>query len=139
MGSVPEEPTLIAGNASRKHGAVRGGAALLAGVLRCGTCERRIQVRDNGKATGYSCPGETPAGGRALGAVRDAAVGQAVIRPCSRSAWRRRYGRWTISCEAGLAAVRLAQSALTEARYRADRDQAHSDAVDHRTTPLQSS
>ena len=120
--------TLIAGNASRKHGAVRGGAALLAGVLRCGHCERRIQVRDNGKATGYSCPGETPAGGRAcisFGAVRvDAAVGQAVIDALQPLGVEAALRAMDHQGEAGLAAVRLAQSALTEARYRADRAQA---------------
>ena len=126
--------TLIAGNASRKHGAVRGGAALLAGVLRCGHCERRIQVRDNGKATGYSCPGETPAGGRAcisFGAVRvDAAVGQAVIDALQPLGVEAALRAMDHQGEAGLAAVRLAQSALTEARYRADRAQAQFDAVD---------
>ncbi len=52
---------LIANNAARKgemaQGAVRGGAALLAGLLRCGHCGRKLRVNygNNRYAASYGC------------------------------------------------------------------------------------
>ena len=101
---------LIAANRTKVRGAPRRGRALLAGLLRCGHCTRRMQVRDNGRAVGYQCRGDRGCGASCLGfgAVRvDAAVAAAVLE-----------------------AVRLAASALAEARYRADRARAQFDAVE---------
>ena len=36
---------------------MRNGPELLTGLLRCGHCDNRIQVRDSGKAIVYRCLG----------------------------------------------------------------------------------
>ena len=114
---------LIRSNRSRERGAARQGRALLAGLLRCGHCQRRLQVRDNGKAVGYCCRGEPDGNGGAcnsFGAVRvDAAVSAAVraaVQPLGVEAALR---AWEERGAAGAAEERLARSALAEARYRA--------------------
>ena len=103
---------VITSNRTDDRGAVRPGRALLAGLLRCGRCQRRIQVRDNGKSARYLCFGATGPDGNCLsfGAVRvDEAVGQAVIEALQ-----------TLAMETAGAADRttlaLARSALSEAR-----------------------
>lgn len=124
---------LIAANRTKVRGAPRRGRALLAGLLRCGHCTRRMQVRDNGRAVGYDCKGDRGCGGSCLGfgAVRvDAAVGAAVleaVRPLGVEAALR---AWEGRGEEAAAAERLAASALEEARYRADRARAQFDAVE---------
>ena len=41
---------LLAENFTKVRGAVRNGPELLAGLLPCGHCDRRIQVRDSAQA-----------------------------------------------------------------------------------------
>ena len=64
-------------------GAARPGRALLAGLLRCGHCMRRMQVRDNGRSAGYQCRGARDGNAgdclRFGAAWADAAVGTAVL------------------------------------------------------------
>jgi len=124
---------LISENVTKVRGAVRNGPELLAGLLRCGHCDRRIQVRDNGKAIRYRCLGSIRERQTCImfGAVAvDAAVGAAVIEALQ-----------PLGIEAALAAmaaqdtrddaeVRLAESALAEARYLADRAEAQFNAVE---------
>ena len=125
----------IAANRPTVRGAARRGRALLAGLLRCGRCDRRIQVRDNGRAVGYRCDGRAAGGQGGLcqsfGAVRvDKAVGAALleaVRPLAVEAAQR---AWEERAEDGAAEQRLARSALEEARYRAARARAQFDAVD---------
>ena len=124
---------LIASNRTKVRGAPSRGRALLAGLLRCGHCTRRMQVRDNGRAVGYQCKGDRGCGASCLGfgAVRvDAAVAAAVleaVRPLGVEAALR---AWEGRGEEAAAAERLADSALAEARYRADRARAQFDAVE---------
>ena len=125
---------LISQNRSRVRGAVRNGPELLAGLLRCGHCDRRIQVAGNGKSPAYSCMGERNHGGEnciGFGAIRvDTAVGEVVMSVLQ-----------PVGIEAAVAAlaerdkkkeaeVRLAQSALAEARYEAERAEAQFNAVE---------
>ena len=125
---------LIAGNNIKVRGPVRQGLALLAGLLRCGRCQRRMQVRDNGKSVGYGCRGETGGNGGAclnFGAVRvDAAVVKAVLAALQPLGVEAALRAWEERTEDGAAEERLARSALTEARYRAERAQAQFDAVE---------
>ena len=48
---------LLSENTTKVRGAVRNGAELLTGLLRCGHCDNRIQARDSGKAIVYRCLG----------------------------------------------------------------------------------
>jgi len=67
-----ENRRIIEGNALNREGeetvqAVRAGQGLLAGVLRCGRCGRKLQVRywgKSGTASRYVCKGDFDAGGR---------------------------------------------------------------------------
>ena len=125
---------LIADNMTKVRGAVRTGPELLAGLLRCGHCDRRIQVRDSGKAIVYRCLGEKDTERPrciSFGAAGvDAAVGDAVMRALQ-----------PLGMEAALAAlaerdrkdeaeIRLAASALVDARYQAGRAEAQFQAVE---------
>ena len=75
---------LLSENMTKVRGAVRNGPELLTGLLRCGHCDNRIQVRDSGKAIVYRCLGlkdRERANCISFGAVRvDAAVGAALMR-----------------------------------------------------------
>ena len=125
--------TLITSNRAGDRGAVRRGRALLAGLLRCGHCQRRIQVRDNGKSVGYLCSGPTGLGGSCLsfGAVRvDEAVGQAVIEALQPLAVEAALQAMETAGAAERTTLALARSALSEARYKADRAKDQFDAVD---------
>ena len=125
---------LIAANNIKVRGAARQGLALLAGLLKCGRCQRRMQVRDNGKSVGYGCRGETGGNGGAclnFGAVRvDAAVVEAVLAALQPLGVEAALRAWEQRDEDGAAEGRLARSALEEARYRADRARAQFDAVE---------
>lgn len=131
---------LIADNANRRgatvRGAVRRGGALLAGLLSCGHCGRRLRVHYGGAGKfRYRCLGGHAAHGTGPcigfgGARVDAAVGDEVVRLVS-----------PLGVEASLAAVgiregeqaaarRRSELALDEARYEADLARRRYDAVD---------
>ena len=133
---------LIADNANCRglmaRGSVRRGDALLAGLLRCGHCGRRLHVSYSGTdgfCVRYGCRGAHINHGTqtciAFGGMRvDAAVSAEVLRLLS-----------PLGVEAALAAVatrdaeisdtrRQAELALTQARYEADLARRQYDAVD---------
>ncbi len=123
---------LIADNANSKgmmvRGAVRKGEALLAGLLRCGHCGRRLLVSYNGTKRDigrYNCnavrnnPSADPC--ISFGALRvDEAVGAEILRLLQPSALKRRYGpsRTASTRPARSSQVELA---LESARYEAGR------------------
>ena len=124
---------MITSNRVGDRGAVCPGRALLAGLLRCGHCQRRIQVSDNGKSAGYRCSGATGQGGSCLsfGAVRmDEAVGQAVIEALQPLAVEAALQAMETAGAADRTTLALARSALSEARYKAERAKDQFDAVD---------
>lgn len=133
---------LIADNANNRglmvRGAVRRGDALLAGLLRCGHCGRRLHVSysgTNGYCVRYNCRGAHINHGTraciAFGGLRvDAAVSKEVLAHVS-----------PLGVQAAIAAVasrgeetaerrRQAELALTQARYEADLARRQYDAVD---------
>ena len=133
---------LIADNANCRglmaRGAVRRGDALLAGLLRCGHCGRRVHVHYSGTkgyCVRYGCRGAHLNHGTrpciAFGGLRvDGAVGDAVLRLLR-----------PLGVDAALAAIEMRESdqaetrrqvelALTQARYEADLAQRQYDAVD---------
>ncbi len=124
---------LISENLTKVRGAVRNGPELLTGLLRCGHCDRRIQVRDNGNAIRYRCPG--PVRERqdciAFGAVAvDVAVGEAAIEALQPLGIEAALAAMTVRGTRDDAEVRLAESALAEARYQAERAEAQFNAVE---------
>jgi excisionase family DNA binding protein len=133
---------LIADNANCRglmvRGAVRRGDALLAGLLRCGHCGRRLHVSYSGTdgcCVRYNCRGAHINHGTrpciAFGGLRvDAAVSTEVLRHLG-----------PLGVEAALEAIamregehaqtqRQAELALTQARYEADLARRQYDAVD---------
>ena len=112
---------LMATNRTKVRGAARPGRALLAGLLRCGHCTRRIQVRDNGQAVGYQCPGSRAGNAGAcigFGAVRsDAAVSAAVLEALRPEGVEAALQAWEARGAEAQAVERLARQALEEARY----------------------
>ena len=133
---------LIADNANCKglmtRGAVRRGDALLAGLLRCGHCGRRLHVSysgTDGYCVRYSCRGAHLNHGTrrciSFGGVRvDSAVAEEVLRLLS-----------PLGIEASVEAVamreddvaetrRQVELGLTQARYEADLARRQYDAVD---------
>ena len=133
---------LIADNANCRglmaRGTVRRGDALLAGLLRCGHCGRRVHVHYSGTkgyCVRYGCHGAHVNHGTrpciAFGGLRvDTAVGDAVLRLLC-----------PVGVEAALAAIEMRESdnaeirrqaelALTQTRYEADLAQRQYDAVD---------
>ena len=124
---------LIAENMTKVRGAVRNGPELLAGLLRCGHCDRRIQVRDNGNAIRYRCLGSIRERQSCImfGAVAvDAAVGAAVIEALQPLGIEAALAAMTVRDTRDDAEIRLAESALAEARYQAERAEAQFNAVE---------
>ncbi|MBI2460937.1 MAG: recombinase zinc beta ribbon domain-containing protein, partial [Candidatus Rokubacteria bacterium] len=66
----------------RVKGAVRSGPSLVAGLLRCGRCGRRLQVAYSGRVARYTCRNQSAAGcGLAFGGLRvEAALEREVLR-----------------------------------------------------------
>ena len=124
---------LISENLTKVRGAVRNGPELLAGLLRCGHCDRRIQVRDNGKAIRYRCLGSVRERQSCIGfgaVAVDAAVGEAVMEALQPLGIEAALAAMAVRDTRDDAEVRLAESALAEARYQADRAEAQFDAVE---------
>jgi excisionase family DNA binding protein len=133
---------LIADNANGKglmaRGSVRRGDALLAGLLRCGHCGRRLHVSysgTQGSCVRYSCRGGhfNHGGERCIsfGGLRvDAAVAAEVLRLLAplgiEAALRAIEARATDACEAR----QQVELALAQARYEADLARRQYDAVD---------
>ena len=119
---------------TKVRGAVRNGPELLTGLLRCGHCDNRIQVRDSGKAIVYRCLGlkdRERANCISFGAVRvDAAVGAALMRALEPVGIEAALAALTARDGKDEAAIRLAHSALAEARYQGERAEAQFDAVE---------
>lgn len=132
----------IADNATGKgelaRGAIRKGEALLAGLLRCGHCGRKLTVAYSGKGGNtvrYVCRGAEPATGNSscirLGGLRvDRSVGEEVIRhlrplgvDAALHAIERREAQ-------AAEARRQVELALEQARYEAGRARRQYDAID---------
>ena len=124
---------LISENLTKVRGAVRNGPELLTGLLRCGHCDRRLQVRDNGNAIRYRCLGSVRERQSCImfGAVAvDVAVGEAVIEALQPLGIEAALAAMTVPDTRDDAEIRLADSALVEARYQAERAEAQFNAVD---------
>ena len=133
---------LIADNANCRglmaRGSVRRGEALLAGLLRCGHCGRRLHVSysgTKGECVRYGCRGAHINHGAgqciAFGGLRvDAAVGAEVVRLLSPLGVEAALKAIAIREEEASERHRQAELALTQARYEADLARRQYDAVD---------
>ena len=122
---------------SGRRGAVRGGAALLAGLLRCGHCGRRMTVSCNGRGGAvlrYVCRGAANSGGTACisfgGLSVDEAVGGEIVRILEPIGLEAALRAIDDDAEAGSEAVRQHEIVIERARYEADRAWRQYDAVD---------
>lgn len=134
---------VISNNASKfypggSRGAVRGGAALLAGLLRCGHCGQRLQVAYTGRRSNvlrYVCrSGHLNHGEKACisfgGRPADAAVGDEIVRILQPIGLDAALRAIEDSARETSETVRQTELALERARYEADRAWRQYDAVD---------
>jgi len=134
---------VLADNANMKglmgaRGAVRRGPSLLAGVLRCGQCGRRIHVAyggTRGRVVRYSCRGANLNHGTApclaFGGLRvDAAIESEVLRVLTPGAIEAAVARGAQATDALTATERAVERELQQARYEAERARRQYDAVE---------
>ena len=119
------------------RGAVRGGAALLAGLVRCGHCGRKLTVTYSGRwnTFRYACGNGAVNRGddkciAFSGRRVDEAVGGALLRALEPVAMEAALRAVEEDREAKSDAVRQAELALERARYEADRAFRQFDGVD---------
>ena len=131
---------LIADNATGMgrtiaRGAVRQGEVLLAGLLRCGHCGRKLQVHYSGKLGRYNCYGARMNHGAArcisLGnRTADAAVSAEVLRVLAPLGIEAALKVLDAQTSETSATDRQLELALTQARYEAAHARRQYDAVD---------
>ena len=127
---------LLADNAQMKGqmaaGAIRGGRSLLAGLLRCASCGRRLQVNYSGGVTRYSCRRNHQAGcGLAFGGLRvEAAIERELLRVLTPGAIEAALASAEQTTEEAAATRQALDLELREARYEAGRAQRQYDAVE---------
>ena len=114
-----------AGSMPSARRAVRHGSGILAGLLRCGHCGRKLQVNYRGKFSArYKCRGSEDQDGErcvSFGALRaDEAVGEAVIRAVAPQGVEAALLAIEDANVTTSEAVLHAQQALEEARFRSD-------------------
>ena len=127
---------LLADNAQMKGqmaaGAVRGGRSVLAGLLRCASCGRRLQVTYGGRVTRYRCRRNHQAGcGLAFGGLRiEAAIERELLRVLTPGAIDAALARAERTTEEAAVTRHALELELREAQYEAGRAQRQYDAVE---------
>src|SRR5438128_6287325 len=113
-------------------GAVRGGRSGLAGLLRCASCGRRLQVSYSGGASRYSCRRNHQAGcGLAFGGPRlEAAIERELLRVLTPGAIDAALASAERTTEEAVATHQALELELREAQYEAGRAQRQYDAVE---------
>ena len=124
------------GKGSAVTGAVRRGELLLAGLLRCGHCGRKLYVGYGGKSGRYYCQGALVNHGTArcisFGGLRaDNAVGTEVLRVLKPLGIHAAVKALATQTSEISAARRQRELALQEARFSAAYARRQYDAVDH--------
>jgi DNA invertase Pin-like site-specific DNA recombinase len=127
---------LLADNAQMKglmaKGAVRSGPGLLAGLLRCGRCGRRLLVTYSGAVVRYTCRTQVAAGcGLAFGGLRvEATLEREILRVLTPGAIEAALASADAVADDTAATRRAVELELREARYEADRARRQYDAVE---------
>ena len=113
-------------------GAVRGGRSGLAGLLRCASCGRRLQVSYSGGASRYSCRRNHQAGcGLAFGGPRlEAAIERELLRVLTPGAIEAACVTAEQASDEAVATRQALALELREAQYEAGRAQRQYDAVE---------
>jgi excisionase family DNA binding protein len=113
-------------------GAVRSGPSVIAGLLRCGRCGRRLQVTYSGRVVRYTCRHSSGTGcGVAFGGLRvEAAIEREVLRVLAPGAIEAALSRAEAREDDTAAARQALELELREARYEAERAQRQYDAVE---------
>jgi excisionase family DNA binding protein len=127
---------LLADNAQMKglmaKGAVRAGPSLLAGVLRCGRCGRRLLVTYSGAVVRYTCRTRVAGGcGLAFGGGRvEDTIEREVLRVLTPGAIEAALASADAVEDDTAATRRALELELREARYEADRARRQYDAAE---------
>jgi excisionase family DNA binding protein len=127
---------LLADNAQMKglmaKGAVRSGPGLLAGLLRCGRCGRRLLVTYSGAVVRYTCRAQVAAGcGLAFGGFRvEATLEREILRVLTPGAIEAALATADAVADDTAATRRAVELELREARYEADRARRQYNAVE---------
>lgn len=127
---------LLADNAHMKGlmaaGAVRSGPSLVAGLLRCGHCGRRLQVAYSGRTVRYTCRIQNTTGcGLAFGGLRaETAIERDVLEVLTPGAIEAALATAEHAHDDTTGTRRALELELREARYEADRAQRQFDAVE---------
>jgi DNA invertase Pin-like site-specific DNA recombinase len=113
-------------------GAVRSGPSVLAGLLRCGRCGRRLQVTYSGRVVRYTCRHSSATGcGVALGGLRvERAIEHELLRVLTPGAIEAALISSAARDDDTAAARQALDLELREARYEAERAQRQYDAVE---------
>jgi DNA invertase Pin-like site-specific DNA recombinase len=113
-------------------GAVRSGPSVMAGLLRCGRCGRRLQVAYSGRVVRYTCRHSSGVGcGVAFGGLRvEHAIEREVLRVLAPGAIEAALSSAEPREDDTTAARHALELELREARYEAQRAQRQYDAVE---------
>jgi DNA invertase Pin-like site-specific DNA recombinase len=128
----------VAGRASQSSGAIKKGAALLSGLLRCGRCGRKLQVGysgTRGEVGRYLCRGRRDERGSAscasMGSLRlDQAVVNEVLAAISPAGIEAAVAALETSVAADQQKRQALELALERARYEVSRARRQYDAVE---------
>jgi DNA invertase Pin-like site-specific DNA recombinase len=127
----------MAAEANPRGGAVKGGAALLSGLMRCGCCGRMMYIRYNGRRhqfAYYECMGAIQHGRRGCLSVAarnvDAAVSEALLAALKPAALQAAFQAYEQQNQQGSQKFKALELALQQARYESQRARRQYDAVE---------
>ena len=123
--------------ANHRGGAVKAGAALLSGLMRCGHCGRMMYIRYSGRINQfayYDCMGAIQQGRRGCISVAaknvDDAVSQALLSVIQPTALQAAVDAYEKETQEGSRKTQALELALQQARYESQRARRQFDAVE---------
>lgn len=123
--------------ANHRGGAVKIGAALLSGLMRCGRCGRMMYIRYSGRVNQfayYECMGAMQQGRRGCMSVAaknvDDAVSQALLSALQPTALQAAFDAFEKEAQQGSRKIQALELALQQARYESQRARRQFDAVE---------
>ena len=126
-----------AAEANHRGGAVKAGAALLSGLMRCGNCGRMMYIRYSGRINQfayYDCMGAMQEGRRGCLSVAaknvDDAVSQALLSALQPTALQAAFEAHEKDAQEGSRKIQARELALQQARYESQRARRQFDAVE---------